>query len=320
MNQREPAKQQVVRGLAPTQAISLAAETKAILRAHRLRPREQLGQNFLIDPEALASTLRAAELHPGDQVLEVGPGIGTLTLALAETGARVKALELDEALAAICRARVATFSTVQVHVGNVLHADLGQILDVRSPFSVVANIPYYITGPILRLFLEGEYQPALVVMMVQWEVAQRLAAQPGEMSALSVFAQVHASVEIVRRVSATSFLPPPAVDSAIIRLRRHAVPSVPPAEQPYFFRVVRAGFSAKRKMLHNALDAALPNASGIIDAALEVAGIARTRRAETVSIAEWLALSRALRQDADHLPRAERRRGADSLRLEYQDE
>jgi 16S rRNA (adenine1518-N6/adenine1519-N6)-dimethyltransferase len=271
-----------------------------------VRPREQLGQNFLIDREGLNSVVQAADLHAGDQVLEIGPGIGTLTLGLAETGASVHALELDETLAAICRERTAGLAHVHVHAGNVLHADLGLIIDGARPFSVVANIPYYITAPILRLFLEGEYRAERMVMMVQWEVAQRLAALPGDMSALSVFAQVHAAVEIVRRVPATSFLPPPAVDSAIIRLYRRAQPLVPPEEQTYFFRVVRAGFSAKRKMVHNALDAALPNAGSTIDTALEAAGIARTRRAETLSIAEWLALSRALRLDREHLPRAER--------------
>jgi 16S rRNA (adenine1518-N6/adenine1519-N6)-dimethyltransferase len=117
-------------------------------------------------------------------------------------------------------------------------------------------------------------------------------------------------VDIVRRVPASSFLPPPAVDSAVVRLRRHATPVVPPAEQAYFFRVVRAGFSARRKMLHNALDGALPNASATIDAALEEAGIARTRRAETLGLDEWLALSRVLRQDTEHLPRAERARSS----------
>jgi 16S rRNA (adenine1518-N6/adenine1519-N6)-dimethyltransferase len=254
----------------------------------------------------LASVAQAAGLHPGDQVLEVGPGIGTLTLALAAPGANVHAIELDESLAAICRGRTAGLGNVHVHLGNVLHVDLGGILDPKQPFSVVANIPYYITGPILRLFLEGEYQPDLLVMMMQWEVAQRLAARPGEMSALSVFAQVHASVEIVRRVPATSFLPPPAVDSAIVRVRRRREPVVPSLEQSYFFRVMRAGFSAKRKMLHNALDAALPNAGMAIDTALQAAGIERTRRAETLSIPEWLALSRALRRDVAHLPRAER--------------
>ncbi len=282
---------------------SLAEETRAILRAYHVHPKQQLGQNFLIDREALESIVSAAGLKPGMQVLEIGPGIGTLTLALAGTGATVHALELDASMARISVERTALLSNVTIHQGNVLHTDLSEILDTRRSFTVVANIPYYITAPILRLFLEGRHRPASLLLMVQREVGERLAATPGQMSALSVFAQVLARVEIIRRVPATSFLPAPEVDSALIRLRRHEILPVPQEEQPYLFRVVKAGFSAKRKMIHNALDNALPNTSVVIDGALASVGIERTRRAETLSIAEWRALSTALRADAQHLPR-----------------
>ncbi|MDB5075984.1 MAG: rsmA [Chloroflexi bacterium] len=285
---------------------NLAQETRSILRTYHVHPREQLGQNFLIDSEALESVVRAADLSPGQQVLEVGPGIGTLTRALAETNAQVVALELDEAMARIAAARTAEYPNVQVREGNVLHTNLGEILDVRSDFSVVANIPYYITAPILRLFLEGAHRPKTLVLMVQREVGERLAAAPGKMSALSVFSQLYANVEIIRHVPATSFMPAPEVASTIIRLTVHEELPVPEGELPYFFTIVRAGFGSKRKMIHNALDRALPNSGVVIDEALAQVGVERTRRAETLSIAEWRALSLALRRDIEHLPKSMR--------------
>ncbi|HXT37299.1 MAG TPA: rRNA adenine dimethyltransferase family protein, partial [Chloroflexota bacterium] len=189
--------------------LTLAEETRAILRDYRVRTNSQLGQNFLIDREALDFIVRAADPAPRSQVLEIGPGIGTLTLALARTGAQVHALELDAEMARISADRTAGLENVTIHEGNVLHTDLADILDVRKPFMVVANIPYYITAPILRLFLEGPYQPTLLILMVQKEVGERLAALPGEMSALTVFAQVLARIEVLRRVPSSSFMPPP---------------------------------------------------------------------------------------------------------------
>jgi 16S rRNA (adenine1518-N6/adenine1519-N6)-dimethyltransferase len=269
-------------------------------------PREQLGQNFLVDSEALDTVVRAASLEAGQQVLEVGPGLGTLTLALAATGASVIALELDPGLARIAAARTAGLVNVRIHEGNVLHTDLTSLLDPSAPLAVVANIPYYITAPILRLFLEGPLRPRTLVLMVQREVGERLAARPGKMSALSVFSQVYATVEIVRQVPPTSFLPPPEVASSIVRLQVHETPPVPNPELPYLFKVVKAGFGAKRKMLHNALDRGLPNSGAFIDHALEQAGIERTRRAETLSIGDWRALALAMREDPDHLPKSAR--------------
>jgi 16S rRNA (adenine1518-N6/adenine1519-N6)-dimethyltransferase len=139
--------------------------------------------------------------------------------------------------------------------------------------------------------------------MVQREVGERLAAQPGRMSALAVVTQIHASVEIVRAVPASSFLPPPKVDSVVLRLRVREQPPVPAEEQPYLFRVVKAGFGSKRKMIHNALDQGLPNRGSVIDDALAAADIDRNRRAETLSIREWHALAQALRADIEHRPK-----------------
>lgn len=303
MNTRRPPRPAGFVSAGPARAGSLAEETRAVLRAFHVHPKEQLGQHFLIDREALDSIVHTAPLSPGRQVLEIGPGIGTLTLALAATGAQVEAVELDAAMARIASGRTAAMANVRVREGNILHTDLGDVLDLRRPYTVVANIPYYITGPILRLFLEAPRPPESLVLMVQREVGERLAATPGKMSLLAVFAQIYSQITVVRTVPATSFLPPPAVDSAVLRLDRLPAPSVPPDQLPFFFRVVRAGFSSKRKMIHNALDHALPNSGAVIDAALAGAGIDRGRRAETLSIAEWRALTDALRADPQHSPR-----------------
>ena len=214
---------------------SLAVETRSILRAHGLHPKKALGQIFLIDREALQSVVRAAEVRPGDVVLEIGPGVGTLTTELVDQGAEVVAVELDE----------------------------------------------------------------------------RLAAQPGDMSLLGVMAQFYARVEIVRVVPACSFLPAPQVDSAIVRLRRHEMPPVTVDNVDRFFKVVKAGFGAKRKQLHNALVRGLAHIPATqIDAALEQAGIDRTRRAETLSLEEWGRLYEAIsRQPSPPAPLPDRGRG-----------
>jgi 16S rRNA (adenine1518-N6/adenine1519-N6)-dimethyltransferase len=274
---------------------SLSVETRSILRAHGLHPKKALGQTFLIDREALQSVVRAAEVRPGDLVLEIGPGVGTLTTELADQGAEVVAVELDERLADVLAERTAHERHVRVVRGNALHLDLAPLLPAGEPFKLVANIPYYITAPILRHFLEGPWRPALIVLMVQKEVAERLAAQPGDMSRLGVMAQFYARVEIVRVVPASSFLPAPQVDSAIVRLRRHEMPPVTVDNVDRFFKVVKAGFGEKRKQLHNALVRGLAHIPATqIDAALEQAGIDRTRRAETLRLEEWGRLYQAI--------------------------
>ncbi len=279
---------------------SLAVETRELLRAHGLHPRKSLGQNFLIDREALDSVVRAAELRPGERVLEVGPGVGTLTAALAASGAEVVAVELDDDLTRLLTARMVARPNVRVEQGNALHMDLDPLLGADTPFKLVANIPYYITAPLLRHFLEGPYRPTRLVLMVQKEVAERLSAPPGRLSVLGVTAQFYARVELLRVVPASSFMPPPQVDSAVVRLRPWGsegagAPPLRVDDPARFFKVVKAGFGEKRKQLHNALTHGLAHIpAAAVDVALAEAGIDRTRRAETLSLPEWGTLYEAI--------------------------
>ncbi len=275
-------------------APSLAIETRDILRAYGLRPRKALGQNFLIDRDALHAVADAAELCPGDAVLEVGPGVGTLTGTLIARGGAVTAVELDESLSRVLAART-VLAGVRVVTGNILHLDLREVLPSDRPYKVVANIPYYITAPIVRLFLEAARPPELMVLMVQREVAERLTARPGRLSVLGVTAQFYAEVETVQLVPAAAFMPPPEVDSAIVRLRPRRVPVVPVDDAERFFALVKIGFGEKRKQLHNALARGIPHVPAAeIDAALAGTEIDRARRAETLSLDEWGALYQAL--------------------------
>jgi 16S rRNA (adenine1518-N6/adenine1519-N6)-dimethyltransferase len=277
---------------------ALLAEVRALLRQYGLHPRHALGQNFLVDDEVLDAILAAAELSGADTVLEIGPGVGVLTDRLARRVRHVVAVELDDNLARVVAERFGELGNVTVRHANVLHADLSPDLGGR-PFKVVANIPYYITAPILRLFLEGRggfelARPDVMVLMVQREVAERLTARPGKMSLLSLSAQLFAQPDIVRLVPAAAFYPPPEVQSAIVRLRRRPHDAVDPALLPVVFRVARAAFHDRRKQLHNALTIGLAHLGAErVDVALQRAEIDRRRRAETLSVEEWGRLAAA---------------------------
>ena len=196
-------------------------QLRRLMGAERLRPRKSLSQHFLTDPAALDAIVEAAELRPGDRVVEVGPGLGVLTRRLLAAGASVIAVELDARLAEWLRRElygVEGFELIEADALSIHPRDLF----AGEPFKVVANIPYHITSPLLHAFLEGERPPELMVVLVQLEVAERVAAPPGRMSYLSVFAQNVASAEVVARVPAAAFEPPPEVDSAVLRLRRRS--------------------------------------------------------------------------------------------------
>ncbi|MBE0431079.1 MAG: ribosomal RNA small subunit methyltransferase A [Dehalococcoidia bacterium] len=265
-----------------------------ILRQHGLRPRKRLGQHFLIDEAVLERILSAAELRQGDVVVEVGPGLGVLTEALARQGARVIAVELDARLVAMLRKRLAPSTHVRVIHGDILKiAPLQLLEDARSDleadpnYKVIANLPYYITSPTLRHFLEAELRPSRMVVMVQREVGEAIAAAPGKMSLLSVRVQFFCKPAIVCYVPAASFNPPPKVESVVLRLDVYTAPPIDVSDVAGFFDIVTHGFSLPRKQLRNSLAHSLRLPPGQVVSLLEKAGIESKRRAETLSLEEW---------------------------------
>ena len=259
----------------------------------RLRPRKSLSQNFLTDPDALDAIVDAAELRPGDRVVEVGPGLGVLTRRLLAADASVLAVELDARLAEYLRRELYGVDRFELVEADALDLHPREMFP-GEPFKLVANIPYHITSPLLHAFLEGERPPELTVLLVQLEVAERVAAPPGQMSYLSVFAQNVATAEVVARVPAAAFEPAPAVDSAVLRLRRRPDPVVAVGdERAPFYRVVQAGFRQRRKQVHNGLSRELPVDREAVSAALERCGVTPDRRPQTLTVPEWACLANA---------------------------
>jgi 16S rRNA (adenine1518-N6/adenine1519-N6)-dimethyltransferase len=259
------------------------------LREGGLAPRKRLGQNFLRDRSYLRRIVEAVELQDTDEVLEVGAGTGVLTRALLEHARRVIALELDDSLFALLEGDLGDTPNLVLWHGNALDFDPGAVFS--GPYKLVGNIPYYITGPLVRRYLEITPQPAVLVFMVQREVAERIVARPGNLSVLGVSVQFYAAASIAARVPAGAFYPVPKVDSAILKL----VPKAGPlgAEPDAFFRVVKAGFSMRRKQLGNSIAAGLHLSRADTHALLSAAGIDDKRRAETLSVEEWATLTNA---------------------------
>ena len=267
-------------GPSATQAI------RETLRAHGLRPRKGFGQNFLRDPRFLRRIVDAADLHPTDTVVEVGPGLGVLTTELAARAAQVFAIEKDRGVAAALGETLAGLPNVRLVNADVLELDPGQLV-AGKPYKLVANLPYYITSSIVRLFLEvSSVRPNLCVVMVQREVAERMIAPPGDMGLLSVGVQFYGKPRIVALVPAQAFYPTPKVDSAIVRIDVYPTPRLD-AEPARFFRLVQAGFSQPRKQLHNALAQRIWLPPGRASELLVAAGVDPMRRAQTLTMTEW---------------------------------
>ncbi len=269
------------------------SEVKGLLNRYDLKARKSLGQHFLVDKGALHRVVAAADLTAEDVVVEIGPGLGVLTRELAKVARTVVAVEADEGLAIALRDVLAQSDNVAIVKADALQVDpcalVASLGREGSPprYKVVANIPYYITSPILRHFLEARHKPSLMVVMVQKEVGESIVARPGGMSILAVSVQFYGRPAIVGRVHSKSFYPPPKVDSVILRIEVHDRPpvSVPGADD--FFRVVRAGFSAPRKQLRNSLAQGLGISAAESAAVLERAKIDPRRRAETLDLQEW---------------------------------
>jgi 16S rRNA (adenine1518-N6/adenine1519-N6)-dimethyltransferase len=257
-----------------------------LLRQYGLRPKKRLGQNFLIDPAALERVASAAGELAGEVVLEVGPGLGSLTRLLATRARRVIAVELDENLIQPLKQVVSGYENVTVIRGDILELDPAALVGI-SAYCVVANIPYYITSALLRHLLEAENQPGRMVLTVQREVAARICASPGEMSLLALSVQVYGHPHIAARIPAGAFYPVPKVDSAVVRVDFYPEPRIPRGQLETFFRLARAGFGQKRKTLRNALAAGLGWPAEQIGEMLKAAGIDPQRRAEALDLEEW---------------------------------
>jgi len=279
----------------------LLVQTRGLLRRFDLQARKGLGQHFLIDEEVLELITSAAGLTSTDVVIEVGPGLGVLTKELARQGGWVVTVELDNKLAALLKQSLTSFNNVSVINEDILRIDPATLLQEQkakfpavtgSPFGykVVANLPYYITSPVLRHFLEASLKPQIMVVMVQKEVAEAIVAKPGRMSILSISVQFYGEPAIVSYVPAQSFYPAPEVDSAILKIRLYSQPPVEVTDEESFFELVRAGFSAPRKQIGNSLAQGLGLSKAEILSLLEKAGIVSKRRAETLTLDEWAKL------------------------------
>lgn len=272
----------------------LYLEARRLLREAGLQLKKRRGQHLLIDQRVLDQVLTAAELLPEDTVVEVGPGLGVLTRELALRVRRVIAIELDPGLVSLLRRALAGFPNLELLQADALQIRMEPLLGERGDsgytYKVVANIPYYITSPLLRHFLEANLKPKIMVVMVQEEVAERIVATPGQMGFLSVMVQFYGNPQLRARIPAASFYPRPKVDSALLRIDVYPEPPLGVADPAQFFQLVQAGFHGPRKQLRNSLAHGLGLSPRESHTLLERAGIEPHRRAQTLSLEEWKAL------------------------------
>lgn len=272
-------------------------EVGALLRAYGLSPRKGLGQNFLTDPAVLGRIVQAADLPAYATVLEVGPGLGSLTRHLALAAQRVVAVELDGQLLPVLEGVLGDYGNVEIVQGDILNLDPAALMGVNGYF-VVANIPYYITSALIRHLLEAPVKPKRMVLTVQREVAERICAGPGDMSLLALSVQVYGRPSVVLRIPNGAFIPPPKVDSAVVRVDVYPQPRITAERLAQFFRLTKAGFSQKRKMLRNAIAGGMHLSGDQAAALLLRGGIDPQRRAETLALEEWAALTEAYSNDS----------------------
>lgn len=259
---------------------------RSVLRRYGLRADKSLGQNFLQDAAGLKAIVEAAKIEPTDTVLEIGPGLGSLTRYLAVSAQTVVAVELDQRLIAPLGGILAPHANVRIVHGNILDLAPGDLIDSQE-YIVVANIPYYITSAVIRHLLESGVKPRRIVLTIQKEVAERICAGPGDMSLLALSVQVYGNPYIAATIPAEAFYPSPNVDSAVLRVDIFERPRIEPELLETFFKLTKAGFSQKRKTLRNSLSAGLHIPPSEAADRLTRAGIDPGRRAETLSIEEW---------------------------------
>jgi len=273
-----------------TMDLTSLTQVKNLLHKYNAYPSKGMGQNFLINKKTLQTIIKAANLHPQDTVLEVGPGIGILTQELAQQVKQITAIEKDRNMVEILKETMKDYPNVEV-----LNQDILAFLDSQNSFQksgsykVVANIPYYLTSPLIRKLLESPHQPQEIILMVQKEVAQRITAAPPNMNLLAVSVQYYATPKIIAYVSKECFWPKPKIDSAIIRIT--PIQQSKDISYEKFFRIVRAGFSQPRKQLGNNFSQKLKMNRGEVEAWLSKNNIDPKQRAETLTTQDWETLT-----------------------------
>lgn len=264
----------------------------SLLKDYGLHPKKGLGQNFLVEDSYLQRIVETAGVTPADEVLEIGAGLGSLTRYLASAAGKVCAVEVDDRFTAVLKKVLKDFSNVTLVNADIMELDPGEWM--RQPgYLVVANIPYYITSALIRHLLEAALKPRRMVLTIQKEVAQRICAQPGDLSLLALSVQVFGSPRVAFNIPAGSFYPAPKVDSAVLLIDLFAEPAIPQADLKTFFSLAKTAFSHKRKMLHNALAGHAGLGAEGAQRLLEEAGIRSDRRAQTLSLEEWGKLTAA---------------------------
>jgi 16S rRNA (adenine1518-N6/adenine1519-N6)-dimethyltransferase len=259
---------------------------EALLKRYHLHAHKGLGQNFLQDPGALEEIVSAAELGPTDTVLEIGPGLGSLTRYLAASAREVIAVELDQNLIPPLEAVLSPHQNVRIIHGDILKLSPDELI-AEANYLVVANIPYYITSAVLRHLLESSRKPRRIVLTIQKEVAQRICAAPGDLSLLALSVQVYGKPRVAAYIPAEAFFPAPRVDSAVLVVAIYSAPLIQEKDLDAFFKLIKAGFSQKRKTLRNSLSSGLRISPANAAELLERANIDPQRRAESLSLSEW---------------------------------
>jgi 16S rRNA (adenine1518-N6/adenine1519-N6)-dimethyltransferase len=261
-------------------------DVPGLLRQYGLHPKKSLGQNFLLDDSALQLIINTAQISPDEVVLEIGSGLGSLTRYLALHSRSVIAVELDHNLIPPLVQVVEQYPNVRVVQGDILALDPVMLVD-QQDYAVVANIPYYITSALMRHLLEARIPPRRIVLTLQREVAKRICAAPGDMSLLALSVQVYGHPEVIAHIPAGAFYPPPKVDSSVLRIDLFTTPLIPIHELNEFFKLIKAGFSQKRKTMRNAISGGLRINPTEVEALLIASDIDPMRRAETLDITEW---------------------------------
>lgn len=266
-------------------------QLKALLRQYNLRPNKTLGQNFLLDDFVLQDIVDAAQIKPGEAVLEIGPGVATLTQRLVEKAEFVLAIEKDSKFYPLLHRLKKQYKNFDFHIADILAFDFQKTLADYKHYRVVANIPYYITGKIIQIFLQAKHRPQSITLLVQKEVARNIVAKPGQLNLLAISVQLYGEPQLVQQVPARAFYPAPKVDSAVVHIDLSQESKYKITDEKKLFRVLRACFAGKRKQIHNTLVNNLRLEKNAVAALLKKLHIDPQARPQQLTIEQWLELA-----------------------------